>query len=219
MTAGYSGEDVRATATQLRLFGKAPGKVDFFTEVAWGDRWAGDAPVIGGGLSGVDPTGTDVFGAAYPYGGRTVLMEMSRSATSVRAERCSGCAPADSACPSASTAAATTATRILRPPLIRHDGYSASRITGSKRARCSRQASRSCSSKPVVSRPHDVGFAVRRNGTDASVRVQGYRGQFIVGASYARSNPYLSPRFAVGRQAFAGADVRWAHPSGLPGAW
>ncbi len=56
------------------------------------------------------------------------------------------------------------------------------------------------------------GFAVRRKGTDTSVRVQGYRGQFIVGASYARSNPYISPRFAVGRQAFGGIDARWAHP-------
>ena len=66
-----------------------------------------------------------------------------------------------------------------------------------------------------VSRPHDVGFAIRREGVDASIRAQGYRGQFVLGASYARSNPYLSPRFAVGRQAFSGADVRWAHPSGL----
>lgn len=50
---------------------------------------------------------------------------------------------------------------------------------------------------------------------DTSVRAQGYRGQFVVGASYARSNPYLSPRFAVGRQAFSGLDVRWAHPAGF----
>ena len=76
---------------------------------------AGD-PVIGGGLSGVDPTGTDVFGAAYPYGGRTVLMEMRASATSVRAERCSGCAPADS-----------HALRHLQPQRLRLLGFSARR--------------------------------------------------------------------------------------------
>ena len=107
MTAGYSGEDVRATATQLRLFGKAPGKVDFFTEVAWGDRWPA-MRLLSAGSSGVDPTGTDVF-AAYPYGGRTVLMEMPRALLPSARSGARG-APADSACPSASTAAATTAT-------------------------------------------------------------------------------------------------------------
>ena len=33
LTAGYSGEDIRATASQLRVFGKAPGDVEFFAEL------------------------------------------------------------------------------------------------------------------------------------------------------------------------------------------
>ena len=91
---------------------------------------------------------------------------------------------------------------------------SASRITGSKRARF-------LGRRPAVVRRSQRQPSPRRRLRRQAqrhrrvVRVQGYRGQFIVGASYARSNPYLSPRFAVGRQAFAGADVRWAHPSGL----
>ena len=68
--AGYSGEDVRATASQFRLFGKAPGEVDFFAEAVWADRWAGEAPVIGESLSGADPMGTDAYPARrIPTGG------------------------------------------------------------------------------------------------------------------------------------------------------
>lgn len=67
-----------------------------------------------------------------------------------------------------------------------------------------------------IYRRSDYGYSgFLREGVDSSIRVQGYRGQFIVGASYARSNPYLSPRFAVGRQAFSGVDVRWAHHAGV----
>ena len=103
----------------------------------------------------------------------------------------------------------------LRPPLIRYDGDH-----GVSNSRLEEGAMVTAGVPQLfveasVSRPHDVGFAVRRDGMDVSVRVQGYKGQFVVGASHARSNPYLSPRFAVGRQAFSGVDVRWAHPAGF----
>jgi hypothetical protein len=216
LTAGYSGEDIRATASQLRMFGKSPGDVEFFAEAVWGDRWAGDAPVIGDGLSGVDPMGTDVFGSAYPYAGSMVLTEIygeryfrpRGSLLGVRAGRFrmpfgiynrseygySG---------------------FLRPPLIRYDGYFGVSNNWLEEGAMFTAGVPQLFVEASISRPHDVGFAVRRDGTDASIRVQGYRGQFVVGASYARSNPYLSPRFAVGRQAFSGVDVRWAHPAGL----
>ena len=215
-TAGYSGEEVRGTATQLRVFGKAPGDVDFFTEVAWGNRWAGDAPVIGGGLSGVDPMGSDVFGAAYPYAGRAVVMEAyaerffrpRRAVLGVRAGRFR--------MPFGIYGRSDYGySGFLRPPLIRYDGYFGISNNWLEEGAMISAGVPQLFVEASLSRPHDVGFAIRRSGTDASVRVQGYRGDFIVGASYARSNPYLSPRFAVGRQAFSGVDVRWTHPSGL----
>lgn len=52
LTGGYSGEAVRAAATQLRLFGEVPAGIKYFAEASWGCRWAGDSPVIGGGLIG-----------------------------------------------------------------------------------------------------------------------------------------------------------------------
>ena len=47
VTSGYSGEDIGAAALQLRLSGEAPAGIEFFVEAAWGDRWAGHAPVVG----------------------------------------------------------------------------------------------------------------------------------------------------------------------------
>jgi hypothetical protein len=216
ITAGYSGEEVRAAASQLRLFGEAPGGIGFFAEAAWGDRWAGDAPIAGELVSGVDPTGTDVFGAAYPYRGRTQLIELyaeryfrpRRAVLGVRGGRFR--------MPFGIYSRSDYGySGFLRPPLIRYDGYFGVSNNWLEDGLAFTAGVPQLFLEASVSQPHDVGFAVRRDGTDASVRAQGYRGQFVVGASYARSRPYLSPRFAVGRQAFTGADVRWTHPSGL----
>jgi hypothetical protein len=216
LTAGYSGEDIRATASQLRLFGKAPGDVDFFADAVWADRWAGDAPVIGAGLSGVDPMGTDVFGSSYPYGGRMVLMEIYGERYFRPRGLLLGVRAGRFRMPFGIYNRSDYGySGFLRPPLIRYDGYFAVSNNWLEEGAMFTAGVPQLFVEASISRPHDVGFAVRRDGTDASIRVQGYRGQFVVGASYARSNPYFSPRFAVGRQVFSGVDVRWAHPAGL----
>ena len=160
--------------------------------------------------------GTDVFGAAYPYSGRVRLMEIyaeryfrPRGAMlAVRAGRFRMPFGIYSRSDHGYSG-------FLRPPLIRYDGYFGISNNWLEDGAMFTAGVPQLFVEASVSRPHDVGFAVRREGLDASIRAQGYRGQFVVGASYARSNPYLSPRFAVGRQAFSGVDVRWAHPSGL----
>jgi hypothetical protein len=216
VTAGYSGEEIRAAASQLRVSGEAPAGIQFFAEAAWGDRWAGNSPFVGEGISGVDPIGSDVFGAAYPYSGRMQLMEMyaeryfrPRALTlGVRAGRFR--------MPFGIYGRSDYGySGFLRPPLIRYDGYFGVSNNWLEDGAMFTAGVPQLFVEASVSRPHDAGFAVRREGVDASVRAQGYRGQFVVGASYARSNPYLSPRFAVGRQAFSGVDIRWAHPAGL----
>lgn len=216
VTAAYSGEEIRAAASQLRLFGEGPGRVGFFAEAAWGDRWAGDAPVVGERISGVDPIGTDVFGAAYPYSGRMRLIEAYAERYFRPRKIVLGVRGGRFRMPFGIYNRSDYGySGFLRPPLIRYDGYFGVSNNWLEDGAMFTAGVPQLFVEASVSRPHDVGFAVRREGTDASVRVQGYRGQFIVGASYARSNPYLSPRFAVGRQAFTGLDVRWSHPSGL----
>lgn len=216
LTAGYSGEEIRAAASQLRLSGEAPAGIEFFAEAAWGDRWTGGAPVVGELVSGVDPIGTDVFGAAYPYSGRVQLMEIYAERYFAPRGTLLGVRAGRFRTPfGISSRSDYGYSGFLRPPLIRYDGYFGLSNNWLEEGALFTAGVPQLFVEASVSRPHDTGFAVRREGLDASIRAQGYRGQFVFGASYARSNPYLSPRFAVGRQAFSGVDVRWAHPSGL----
>ena len=216
LTAGFSGEEVRAAASQLRLFGQAPAKIEFFTETAWGDRWAGDAPLLGQNVSAADPMGTDVFGAAYPYRGRALLIEAYGERFFRPRGTLLGVKAGRFRMPfGIYTRSDYGYSGFARPPLIRYDGYYGLSNNWLEDGAMFTAGVPQLFIEASISRPSDVGFAVRRNGTDASIRVQGYRGQFILGASYARSNPYLSRRFAVGRQAFGGVDARWAHPAGI----
>ena len=216
VTAGYSGEDIGAVASQLRVFGEAPGRVQFVAEAAWGERWAGEAPVVGGSLFGMDPMGSDVFGAAYPYRGRTVLMEAygeryfaPRGALlAIRAGRFRTPFGIYSRSDYGYTG-------FVRPPLARYDGYFALSNNWLEDGVAVTAGAPQLFVEASLSRPHDVGSSKRREGTDGSIRVQGYRGPFIVGISHARSNPYLPATFAVGRQAFTGVDIRWAHSTGV----
>jgi hypothetical protein len=69
--------------------------------------------------------------------------------------------------------------------------------------------------------PSDVGEdnAKRRPGTDQVVRVQGYHGDFVVGASYIRTQPFR-PRTPTSRAVFSGVDVRWMRDGfQLRGEW
>jgi hypothetical protein len=215
-TAGYSGEEIGAAASQIRFFGDAPARVAFFVEAAWGDRRAGDAPVIGEGLSGVDPIGTDVFGAAYPYSGRVIVMEAYVEKYFTPRGALLGVRGGRFRTPFGIYNRTDHGyTGFVRPPLIRYDGYFGVSNNWLEEGVTLTAGVPQLFVEGSVSRPHDVGFAKRYSGTNGSIRVQGYRGAVIAGLSYARSNPYLSRRFAVGRQAFLGLDVRWAHRAGV----
>ena len=216
LTAGYSGEEVRAAASQLRLFGEAPAGVGFFVDAAWGDRWAGNAPVIGEPLNGADPIGTDVFGAAYPYGGRVTVMEAFAERYFKPRGTILGVRAGRFRTPFGIYGRSEYGyTGFVRPPLIRYDGYYGVSNNWLEEGVTLTAGVPQLFVEGSISRPHDAGASQRRAGTNGSIRVQGYRGSLIVGASHARSNPYLPSRFAVGRQAFNGVDVRWTHSAGV----
>ena len=133
LTAGYSGEEIRAAASQLRVFGEAPTGIGFFVEAALGNRWAGDAPAIGAGLNGVDPIGTDVFGAAYPYSGRVKLMEAYAERSFTPRGALLGVRAGRFRMPfGIYNRSDYSYAGFIRPPLIRYDGYFRCPITGSK---------------------------------------------------------------------------------------
>ena len=216
VTSGYSGEEVGAAASQVRIFGDAPAGVAFFLDAAWGDRWAGDAPVVGEPLNGADPIGTDVFGAAYPYGGRVTLMEVFAERYFRPRGALLGVRAGRFRTPFGIYGRSDHGyTGFVRPPLIRYDGYYGVSNNWLEEGVTFTAGVPRLFVEGSIGRPRDAGAAVRRPGTDGTVRVQGYHRSLIVGVSHMRSNPYLPARFAVGRQAFNGLDIRWTHSAGF----
>ena len=217
LTGGYSGEEIRAAATQLRAFGDLDRrtKVQYFGEVAWGQRWSGEE-MEGLALFGADPMGSDVFGAAYSYRKKVQVIEAYAERTfrprgallSVRAGQYrSPFGIYDRSSYSYSG--------FIRPPLIRYDGYFGLSNNYMERGVMLTAGIPRLSVEASLGKPHDVGTSKRRDGTDGSVRVQGYHRSFIIGVSHARSEPYLPAFFAFGRQIFSGVDARWTHASGV----
>lgn len=216
ITAGYSGEEIRTTASQIRLFGEAPGRVRFFVDAGWGDRWASESPVLGDVPTGADPIGSDVFGAAYPYSGNVNLIEAYAERFFRPRGLVLGIKGGRFRTPFGMYTRSDHAyTGFVRPPLIRYDGYWAVSNNWLEDGVTATAGIPQLFVEGSLGRPRDAGFAKRRTGTDGSLRVQGYYRQVVVGVSHARSNPYMPPRFATGRQAFTGADIRWSHSSGV----
>jgi hypothetical protein len=216
VTAGYSGEEIRAAATQLRVFGDGPSQIRYFAEMSWGGRWAGGDPVLGAGLIGVDPIGTDVFGAAYPYRQRLQFIEAYAERYFRRRSFLIGARAGQFRTPfGIYTRSDYGYSGFVRPPLIRYDGYYALSNNWLEQGATITAGHPQLFVEASLGRPHDVGTSQRRSGMDQSIRVQGYHGPFIVGVSHARSNPYLPTYFAVGRQAFTGVDVRFTSSQGV----
>ena len=216
MSAGYSAEEIKAAASQIRLFGDLPRGARYFAEASWGGRWAGDDPVIGGTLTGVDPMGSDVFGAAYPYNKKLQVMEIYAERYVTARGALLGVRVGQYRTPfGIYTRSDYGYSGFVRAPLIRYDGYFALSNNWLEQGATFTAGLPQLFVEASISRPHDVGTSHRWKGADESVRLQGYYGPIIVGVSHMRSNPYLPARFAHGRQAFSGVDVRWASSVGV----
>jgi hypothetical protein len=218
LTGGYSGEHVRAAAGQIRAFvdlGSRSG-IQYFGELAWGQRWSGDRGVVGGTLIGMDPLGSDVFGAAYPYGHRAQVTEAFGERTFKRRGALLSVRAGQFRTPFGIYNRSDYGyTGFIRPPLIRYDGYFALSNNYLERGAMITAGVPQLLVDASIGKPHDVGSSHRREGVDESVRVQAYGGPLIVGVSHARSEPYMPAVFAFGRQSFTGIDARWTDRRGV----
>ncbi len=217
ITAGYSGEEVRAAASQVRVFGDGPARIRYFAEASWAGRWAEDSYILGAGLMiGVDKLGTDVFGAAYPYRKRVQLIEAYAERQFTRRSLFLGVRGGQFRTPfGIYTRSDYGYNGFVRPPLIRYDGYYGMSNNWMEQGAVITAGLPQLFVEASLGRPHDVGTSQRREGANESIRVQGYHGPFIVGVSHARSNPYLPTTFAFGRQVFTGVDLRFATSTGF----
>ncbi|MCC6992151.1 MAG: hypothetical protein IT181_24310 [Acidobacteria bacterium] len=194
-SAGASSESITAAATQVRASGEPTRGLRLSAEVSWGTR-SGD--------------GSDVFGTAYPYGGRLDVIETWAEYTPRRSFGLRAVRAGRYRTPFGMAAASDHAyLGFLRPPLIRYGGYYALSsgylehgldvVVGAPRL----------SLEASVGRPADVGTAVRRPGVTTVARAQAVAGRLVVGASAIDTTPYLPVTFAGGRTRFAGVDARW----------
>ncbi|MEZ5288247.1 MAG: hypothetical protein R2712_26295 [Vicinamibacterales bacterium] len=199
-SVGASSEAIASAGTQVRVLGEIAPRVRVLAETAWGGRSRDES---------------DVFGTAYPYGGRVDVMDAyaeflasgRRGLRAVKAGRYR--TPFG-----ISNASDHAYMGFLRPPLVRYGGYYALSsgylehgvdiVVGAPRL----------SVEASLGVPGDVGEAVRRAGVSTAFRAQAAAGALIVGASYVDTTPYLPSSFAIGRARFAGADARW-----MAGGW
>jgi hypothetical protein len=205
-TAGYSTDDVSAAAAQFRAFGDLKGGLRFFGEIAWARSSDADS---------------DSFGAAYPYTNRLQIIEAYAERLFRPRGALLGIRAGRFRTPFGISSGSDHAySGFLRAPLVRYEEYSplsnyflehgADLVVGVPRLTV----------EAAVGAPADVGAAVRRPGLDTVVRVQGYHGALIVGASHIRTSPARSALVAPGRTDLTGIDVRWMHGGvQLRGEW
>lgn len=206
LTAGYSTDEVGAVATQLRAFGDLKAGVRFYLETAWSRH---------------SDKESDAFTAAYPYDRQVEVIETygerlftpGKGLVSFRAGRYRtpfGIAGRSDHAYSG----------FLRSPLIRYDDYFALSNTFLEQGADVIVGVPQLTVETSLGVPGDVGDVKRRSGFDSVVRLQGYRGAWIVGVSHIRTNPSQPESFALGRAEFTGVDVRWTRDGVLArGEW
>lgn len=194
VTGGASTDEVTAGALQGRLFGQAGG-VRVFAEASW-------ATVAG--------PASDAFGAAYPYERRVQIMEAYGERLFQRGGAIAGVRAGRFRTPFGIYGASDHGYGgFLRAPLIRYAGYWALSNTFLEQGVNVVAGIPALQMEYTAAAPADPGASQRRSGLDQVVRLQGYRGALVVGASHIRTQPYQPARYAFGRAIFNGLDARW----------
>lgn len=197
-SAGVSTESIASAAVQVRGLAEPVRGLRLHVEGSWGDRSRPESNFQ-----------SDVFGTAYPYGGKAQVIEAyaewDRLGHGLRAVK-GGRYRTPFGLSSASDHAYIG---FLRPPLIRYGGYYALSSGYLEHGVDVLVGVPWLSAELSVGRPADVGDAIRHDGVNRVGRVQASVGSLIVGSSYIDTNPYNPRRFARGRARFSGIDARW----------
>lgn len=193
-SVGTSSEAVSAAGVQVRALAEPSRGLRLVAEGAWGDR---RGPV------------SDVFGTAYPYGGRIDVIEAYaewvRRGTGLRAVRVGRYRT-----PFGMSGASDHAyLGFLRPPLIRYGSYYALSTGYLEHGLDVLAGAGPVSIEGSVGRPGDVGDAIRRPGTTRTGRAEVAGRGLVIGLSAIDTTPYLPATFAKGRARYTGVDLRW----------
>jgi hypothetical protein len=210
ITGGYSTDAVTAAAAQTRIFGEVPHGIRFFGEAAWAGRSLSDSEHE-----------TDSFNAAYPYTNQVQIIEAYAERLFRPQGRLVGLRGGRFRTPFGIYNASDHAySGFLRAPLVRYEEYAPLSNNFLENGVDVIAGVPGVTVDAVLAVPGDVGEVSRRSGVDAIVRVQGYYGPLIAGASY-MSTPLAEPALVPGgRNRVAGIDLRWMHAGvQLRGEW
>jgi hypothetical protein len=196
VTGGASTENVRAGSMQARVFGASASDWRFFAEATWG---------------GVDNSGSDAFGAAYPYDRRIRPMEIYGEKMFRPGNYLLGIRAGRYRTPfGISSRGDYGYNGFVRAPLIRYGRSFALSNTWLEGGVDVIAGSPRLYVESSLGVPQDEGELRRRAGFDGSIRVQGYYKSLIVGASRLHSGRDRAlDSFAQGRSVFSGVDARW----------
>jgi hypothetical protein len=193
-TVGYSSQGISAVAAQMRAFGETRSGLRFFAEMAGAAR---------GGRE------SDAFATAYSYDTPLEATEAYVEQPLRTGQWLSGIRVGRYRTPFGIYGRGDQAySGFLRPPLVRY-GYEGG-ISNYWRE----QGVDLFAGKPQLQIEISLGspqdpLHSRGSGLDGVVRLQGYRGPLIVGASYMRTRPEPSEPDIHGRAWYAGLDARW----------
>jgi hypothetical protein len=163
-----------------------------------------------GAFATVAGPASDAFGAAYPYERRLHVMDAYVERTLTERRALVGVRGGRFRTPFGISGTADHAYNgFLRAPLIRYTGYWAISNTFLEHGVNVVAGVPSLQAEYTAGAPADPGATPRRPGLDQVLRVQGYHGGLIVGASHLRTQPYQPARYAHGRAVFNGVDLRW----------
>jgi len=195
LTAGYSTQDVLAAASQLRIFGESESGLRYYLEGAWAEQ------------AGLDHS--DAFGAGYPYEPGFYWMESYLEKRFQASGLPGGVRVGRFRTPFGIYGRSDHAySGFLRAPLVRYaDEYAISSywLEGGAHVYLGKPALQLEASLGVPQEP----LLRRREGLDATVRLQGYHGPMIVGVSYINTKPFQQGSYVHGRARFYGFDARW----------
>jgi hypothetical protein len=194
VTTGATTESVRAGATQGRVFGETSW-LRYYVEGAWAT---------------VDGPQSDAFGAAYPYGGGITPMEMYVEKVFKGDRFLGGVRGGRFRTPFGIYATSDHAYGgFIRAPMIRYKQCWALSNTFLEHGVNVIAGTSWLQVEATAGVPGDVGAAVRRDGVDRVLRVQGYHGALVVGASHILTQPFQTGKSVSGRAEFTGLDARW----------
>ena len=195
ISGGHSSEDLQAGGVQVRLFGTVAGGWRVYLEGSW---------------AGVTRSGSDAFGAAFPYDQRLRPMELYAEKIGRPKNLLFGVRAGRYRLPFGIYSRSEHGySGFTRAPLIRYGGNWALSNNALEAGASVLAGVPAFTVETSVGVPSDSGDDPRPKTLDTAVRAQAYRGTLIVGASYLNTRAYAEGPWVEGRTAFGGVDGRW----------